>query len=233
MPVLISALMIGLAGSFHCAVMCGPLMLTALFNHNNKTSVKKWILYHLGRISTYSLWGMFFGLVGTSLKLFGWQQNISISIGVIMIASVLILKLYPTFETNIAGLYPFRVLKEKLIINQANHADRYLFVKGIFNGILPCGLVYIAMAGAAGMQDPLKGGLFMLFFGIGTLPVLLFVLLVGKTMLKPIRKYGTVFYPYMILFIGLLLIIRGMNLGNMLSPILMKGVTSHVICSPK
>ena len=232
--IFISALFIGLAGSFHCAGMCGPLMLTALFNNSNNTvSIKKWMIYHFGRISIYVIWGMLFGLIGTSLKLFGWQQNISISIGIMCIVGVLVLKIFPRIETHIGNFYLVRFLKEKLIYQESQHQNNHLLLNGMINGILPCGLVYIGMAGAAGMQHPLYGGLFMLFFGFGTIPILLLVFLMGKKIISPVRKYAIAFYPYMIILVGVLLIIRGLNLGIYYSPTLVKNGTGHIVCSPK
>lgn len=231
--IVISAILIGFAGSLHCAGMCGPLMLSALYDKNNSTlSVKRWVSYHAGRLSAYATWGMLFGMIGTSLTIFGWQQNISIALGVIIIITAISLMAFPNLEAIIGNMIFFRLLKEKLITKYGLQKKNNIFLKGILNGILPCGLVYMAMAGAIGMQNPFKGGLFMLLFGIGTLPVLFIVLIAGSKISYSLRKYFFAFYPYMILIIGLLLIIRGMNLGNYFSPALLK-LENQIQCAVK
>ena len=105
------------------------------------------------------------------------------------------------------------------------------FFSGVLNGMLPCGLVYMAIGGAAVMQDPLKGSVFMVAFGIGTLPLLLAVLFAGKGLQPNIRKYMSVAYPYILVSMALLLIIRGLNLGSAFSPALSPEKTGIVHCS--
>ena len=83
----------------------------------------------------------------------------------------------------------------------------------MLNGMLPCGLVYMGLAGAVAMASPIEGGLFMTFFGIGTLPLMLSVAVYGnrikKKFLPPVKR----FVPVFLVLIGTLFILRGMNLG--------------------
>ncbi len=88
---LISALIFGLLGSFHCIGMCGPIaFILPVDRTNNFKRISQIFLYHLGRIITYSLIGLLFGLLGKSFYLFGFQQQLSIIVGVIMIIAILI-----------------------------------------------------------------------------------------------------------------------------------------------
>ena len=88
---LYSALIFGLLGSFHCVGMCGPIaFLLPVDRKNSAKRVLQLISYHLGRIFTYSLLGLVFGIVGKSLNLFGMQQQLCIGIGILMITAILI-----------------------------------------------------------------------------------------------------------------------------------------------
>lgn len=88
---LFSAFILGLLGSFHCVGMCGPIAFMLPVDRNN--ALKKALqigVYHLGKLLAYSVIGLVFGLIGKSLYLFGFQQQLSIFIGILMILVVLI-----------------------------------------------------------------------------------------------------------------------------------------------
>src|SRR5210317_413309 len=86
-----SALIFGLLGSFHCIGMCGPIAFVLPIPKGNKSkSFFGTSLYHIGRILSYSLIGLLFGLLGKGLYLAGFQQRLSILIGIIMILIILI-----------------------------------------------------------------------------------------------------------------------------------------------
>ena len=88
---LISAFVLGLLGSFHCVGMCGPIAFMLPVDRTNVYKKATQIgLYHVGRLLAYSLIGLVFGLIGKSLFLFGFQQQLSIAIGVLMILLVII-----------------------------------------------------------------------------------------------------------------------------------------------
>jgi sulfite exporter TauE/SafE len=89
----------------------------------------------------------------------------------------------------------------------------------------------MAIAGAAVMQDPVKGAIFMVVFGLGTLPLLLAVLFASKSLQPNIRKYVSVAYPYILASMAVLLIIRGLNLGSVFSPALAPDKTGIVHCA--
>jgi sulfite exporter TauE/SafE len=227
---LISALLIGVAGSLHCVGMCGPLMLSNVLIHENlKESIIRWNFYHLGRILIYAMWGFLFGSIGISIKWFGMQQNISVAFGISILSTMLLIKLFPTVEIKLQKLIPFTMLSKNFYPKNGS-TIKSAFVGGLLNGILPCGLVYVALAGATAMQDPIRGSIFMIFFGIGTLPLLLVVMLIGSRLQLAIRKHLVKWYPIMIGFMAILLIIRGLNLGNMLSPALMKNSSANIQC---
>jgi sulfite exporter TauE/SafE len=152
-------------------------------------------------------------------------------LGIGILSILLLIKIFPTVESKIQRLVPYKLLVKKLYPKATGSNFISAFVGGLLNGLLPCGLVYVALAGATAMQDPIRGSIFMIFFGLGTLPLLLVVMLIGSRIQFAIRKHLVKWYPIMIGFMAILLIIRGLNLGNMLSPALMKNSSANIQCN--
>jgi hypothetical protein len=199
--------------------MCGPIALALPLDRSSSYSIfNGTVIYNFGRISTYFLLGTFFGLVGNGIALAGFQQTLSISVGLIMILSVLLpfLKIkgihFPSYSLWLGQLKG--EMSKRFTSNKKGSSSKLnLFLIGILNGLLPCGLVYMAVAGAVAMASPLEGGFFMSIFGLGTLPLMLAIGIYGnqlqKNYLRPIKKLVPVF----IFLIGSLFVLRGMNLG--------------------
>jgi hypothetical protein len=170
------------------------------------------MLWSFGRIVTYSIMGALFGLIGVGFKLIGYQQIISIAVGVTMILSVILPALFKkiTFGSLSSVFNPVRRGMQRLFQEKNNRA---LFLIGIFNGLLPCGLVYMAIAGSIGAADlPLAIG-YMALFGLGTLPLLLVVSLLGNVVSQTIRQQINKVVPFVVVLIGIIFILRGSNLG--------------------
>ena len=87
------------------------------------------------------------------------------------------------------------------------------FFIGMLNGLLPCGLVYLAVAGASATSGAIEGASYMALFGAGTLPVMLSVIVAGNFISVNIRNHIRKAMPYVILLIGILFILRGLNIG--------------------
>jgi sulfite exporter TauE/SafE len=228
----IPALLLGLGGSLHCVGMCGPLMFGSLLGKNGQGfRVNDFLLYHSGRIGIYAIWGLVFGLIGTSVKWFGVQQNISLSLGIGILAVLLLVKLFPKAEKVISDAIVPRFIRARLIPYLNAHFRASSFMAGLLNGLLPCGLVYVALAGATASQDALRGAVFMAFFGMGTLPLLAALLLLGRGIQTGLRQQMIKWYPLLIGCMAILLIIRGLDKGNMLSPSLLPGKNVLVHCA--
>jgi len=84
---------------------------------------------------------------------------------------------------------------------------------GFLNGLLPCGMVYLALGSALATGNMLNGALFMIFFGLGTMPALLAVAMGGQLIPFSARQRLQKVLPVFVASMGLLLILRGMNLG--------------------
>ncbi|HQW83563.1 MAG TPA: sulfite exporter TauE/SafE family protein, partial [Ferruginibacter sp.] len=167
------AFSIGMLGSFHCVGMCGPLALSLpLSNNGFFAKFSGAILYNAGRIVTYSFFGLIFGLVGKSFALFGFQQWLSIIMGVLIMFFIILPKRSKVFSTTNGTIRFFEKLRGYLgrLFTQKNNSS--LFSIGLLNGLLPCGLVYMAVAGSVATADVLNSVLFMAFFGLGTVPVM-------------------------------------------------------------
>lgn len=230
----IPGFIMGLAGSLHCVGMCGPIAISLPLQ--GKTTLGKItgsFLYNTGRITTYTAFGLVFGLIGKSFSWFGWQQKISISLGVIILLFLIIPKLFPNKTLHPAIQQVMYRLREKLshYLFQGNPAS--LYATGLLNGLLPCGLVYMALAGATVTGQAKEGMLFMIFFGLGTMPAMFFTALFGNWLKQPVRTQIRKLYPAMMVIMATLLILRGLNLGiPLVSPKLNMSSTSVVDCHP-
>jgi len=213
--ILLSALMLGLIGSFHCAGMCGPIALAIPLNNKSWFSrIIGSMMYNIGRSITYALMGAIFGLLGKGLVLAGFQKWVSIIMGIIMVTSVLFPSLYKNrFDLDKTAFSFVGNLKIKLGNLLRKRSFSSLLFIGLINGLLPCGLVYIAIAGAIATTNSLSGAVFMFIFGIGTLPMLLAISILGNTLNVKFRSKMTKIIPAVVFFIGVLFILRGLGLG--------------------
>ncbi len=212
---LLSAIVLGLMGSFHCVGMCGPIVISLPLNNTNWfTRIFGSLLYNIGRAITYALMGAVFGILGEGFQLGGFQRWISIIMGVLMVLAVLFPALFKSSGKLDKYLYGYNArLKQRfgVLFNKRSYSS--LLIIGLLNGLLPCGLVYMALAGAIATGGVASGALFMFIFGLGTLPMLLALSLVGNVVSGSMKSSINKLIPYVIVVIGILFILRGMNLG--------------------
>ena len=210
-----SAFLIGLFGSFHCIGMCGPIALALPIQKDNKLNlIVGRVLYNIGRAITYATIGLFFGLVGQSLSLAGFQQSVSIIAGVLILLMVLLPSKISQKLYLLKPAYGFtNFLKRKFGVLLKQKSVAATFFIGLLNGFLPCGLVYIAVAGAIATGGYLDGAIYMFVFGIGTLPIMLAVSLAGNFIGLNVRKRINKMIPAFMIILAFLFILRGMNLG--------------------
>jgi hypothetical protein len=226
------ALLLGLLGSAHCAGMCGPIAIgLPVIGQSWLTRVGSTLMYNGGRIFTYGILGLLFGLLGKGLSLGGLQQWASIGIGVIMILSIVFPMIFK--KINLSSPIAPLISNLKTAFGRLFSVRTYpslLFI-GILNGFLPCGLVYIAVAGAVVLSDAYLGMFYMVVFGLGTLPAMFAITILGNVISLRFRKKISRIVPYFIILIGILFILRGMNLGiKYVSPKLVKEETTKMEC---
>ncbi|MBL7809573.1 MAG: sulfite exporter TauE/SafE family protein [Saprospiraceae bacterium] len=211
---ILPALLLGLAGSLHCVGMCGPLLLAIPLRAKEKWDItKQMLVYHSGRILTYAALGILFGLLGKGLALAGLQKVLSITAGVFMLGMALMAW---KFEQMVTALPGFGLFTQKVKTGIGgllrNNPNSSTFSIGLLNGLLPCGMVYAALAGALASFGGVEGGVFMAFFGLGTLPLLLMVNIFSQSFGINVRKKIRMAQPVLLGIVGILLLQRGLNL---------------------
>lgn len=211
----ISAIMLpflmGLTGSLHCAGMCGPIIWIMPFQ--GLQPVKKWLaisLYHLGRISIYAL----LAIILHSFKSFFQpqvQQYVSIVLGALLLI-LGILSFLPGKQISI-HLPWTQYMQAKLGKFITSPSIPSLFIAGMLNGLLPCGLVYMALSTSMVASSVIQSASIMYAFGLGTTPMLI-VLTVFKSKVRMagILKFRKM-VPFAMFLFGVLFMLRGMNLG--------------------
>ena len=212
---LFSALFFGLISSLHCIGMCGPIAMMLPVDHKNPTKKALQILtYHFGRLTAYGFLGLAFGLLGKGLFIAGFQQNISITVGVLMIIIAIVPeKVFAQYNFSKPIYKVISSIKSSLGNQFKRKTFDALFSIGFLNGLLPCGLVYAALFGAIAMQNEVLGVAYMLLYGIGTIPLMSVVVYASGFMSVPLRSKLQRIIPIITIGIGILFILRGLSLG--------------------
>ncbi len=210
-----TALMIGLVGSLHCIGMCGPIAISLpLGNKSRWRRTLGGVIYNTGRIMTYGILGALFGFLGQGIEMAGLQRWASILIGFVLILSVVFPALFKRkikIEQFLFGYAGRMVGKFRKLF--AINSLPSLFLIGLLNGLLPCGLVYVAVAGALNTNSILGGIGFMLVFGLGTIPVMLTIPLLGNLIGSGFRKKYRYLLSILVVALGILFVLRGLSLG--------------------
>lgn len=210
-----SALVLGLLGSLHCLGMCGPIaFMLPLDRESTAKKTTQLFIYHAGRLLAYGVIGVLFGFLGKGLSLFGVQQKLSIGIGVLMILLVLIPAKYLNGHKILTPIYSILgKVKSKLGAELKKKTPDAFLTIGFLNGFLPCGLVYMALLGAIAMGNPLQGGLYMMLFGLGTVPLMSAVVYSKGLFSNSLKFKIQKLIPVFVVIIGILFIVRGLGLG--------------------
>jgi len=216
---LIAGFTLGAAGSLHCIGMCGPLSLALPINHLSPTGkFVSLFLYQLGRIITYAILGLIFGLAGKTMYLAGMQEWFSIVLGMtilILAGSYFIQKNNISFPW-LGKLYS-SVLRIIAGLLKRNAGLSSFLLLGMANGLLPCSMVYIALAATLSLTQLQESIGFMAMFGAGTLPAMMLIGYGARLVTPGIRRTFKKAVPIFITATGIILILRGLNLGSMIS----------------
>lgn len=212
---LYTALIFGIISSLHCIGMCGPIVLMLPIDSKNPAKkVLQITTYHLGRLISYGTIGLVFGILGKGLYIAGLQQNLSIVLGILMIIFVI-------FPEKKVAKYNFSKpifkllsnVKSKLGNQFKNKSLLSLLSIGIVNGFLPCAMIYIALFGAMAMQNSTYGMLYMIVFGLGTVPMVSSLAYLNQFFTISFRNKLQKAIPIVVVVIGILFILRGLGLG--------------------
>jgi sulfite exporter TauE/SafE len=204
------AFMIGLLGSVHCVGMCGPLAF-AIPSVQSGWGYLIWnkLIYQAGRIISYCLLGILIGLMGKQIWLAGIQQGVSILSGILILTAALSrLFKFSVISNQSFLIKPFNKAFGYALKHKANH-----LIIGIINGFLPCGFVYLALAGALNTGSVQTAVSYMFWYGLGTLPLMFIAgISAGFTGMLFRRKINRA-VPYFMICLGVWFILRGMELN--------------------
>lgn len=203
--------LLGLVGSLHCAGMCGPLALAVpVVGEGRGAILLSRLTYNLGRIATYAVLGLAAGMLGQAFALAGLQRWVSLAAGVVILAG-----LVATARWS-AGLPVTRLMGRLkagfgLLMRRRTHGS--VFLLGTLNGLLPCGLVYVACAAAVVSPSWYEGVGYMIAFGLGTVPMMFAFGVVGLKLQSLLRFRLQRLVPVSLAVVGGLLLLRGLALG--------------------
>jgi len=214
MPMWLTAFLLGLAGSLHCVGMCGPLMLALPLPAGARwAALVQTLTYQSGRILTYVALGGLFGLLGKGIAIAGFQQALSVVASLAMVAAALFSVQWERTVLRTPGLALLtRQVQGQMGRLLRKHAHGASFGLGLLNGLVPCGLVYAAVAGAISTTNGLHGAVFMMLFGLGTLPLLFLLMLSGRRIPVAVRSRFRYVQPALLLLAAALLLYRGFHL---------------------
>ncbi len=215
LALIISAIGLGFASGFHCIGMCGPIALSMGLTKKQATNFYlQNLTYQFGRITTYALLGALLGIIGQGFQLAGFQQYLTIGVGILLIVMAVSSFGGKDFASKIPFLSTF-LLKVKMnlakLLQKADYRSR--FATGILNGFLPCGMVYMALTASLASGGIWQSAAFMALFGLGTLPFMFMVVIVGNLITSSLRLKILKIVPAMMIVLGVLFVLRGLEVG--------------------
>lgn len=217
MELITAAFLIGFLGSMHCVGMCGGLVTTLAMSRSNIW----WsglISYQLGRILTYTFFGLIAGMIGMAITQVNWfadmQRGLTIVAGILMIV----------FGFNLAGwladplvnlvskFTKFVGLTKWIHAATSSRMPMSWFMVGLFNGLLPCGLVYAGLALSLSSGNIVLSAGMMFAFGLGTVPAMMFVPTILKSASPKTRGWVLKVAAILLIAMGIFTMIRGSSL---------------------
>jgi sulfite exporter TauE/SafE len=205
---LIAAFILGFTGSLHCIGMCGPIALMVGGKAQQQVLVYR-LLYNLGRTMTYVAMGVVVGLLGKIIQWGSVQGKVSIGAGVL----ILILLIIPKVQAYLLPSLSKLVLRLKQAFGRQLQSKKFsaALVTGIFNGFLPCGLVYAALAIALVQADLSTSALAMALFGLGTVPAMVMAAYSWQMIRKVVPWSFQRIQTVMLVLVAVLMIWRGLS----------------------
>lgn len=218
-----TALVLGFLGSFHCVGMCGPIAMSIPRGQSTFLSLSfNATIYNIGRILTYTVFGLLFGFLGTQITISGFQGTLSIILGIGIIVGVIFRQYFKTRSKPVV----YKKLTQYIsiyygILLRRNSKFALLFM-GVLNGLLPCAFVYSGLAAAVLTETPVHSAAYMALFGVGTFPAMFLMYISPSVLSLDLRTTIRKLVPYLAFCLGVFLIIRGvalqdLSLGRMLA----------------
>jgi len=216
---LITALLMGLIGSMHCAGMCGPIAISLPYRVGMQTKEEtffKILVYNLGRIITYAFFGLLFGVVGKSFFTMGIQKWVLIALAILLIIVAIFSIDVESKALKIPFINKFNT-KIKTTLSKAlkNATIKSFLYIGILNGFLPCGLVYMAIVAALATGGVINSVLYMILFGLGTMPMMMALGYGGHLLSTKFRRVLRKLYPIFMIIFAILFLMRAFKINMM------------------
>jgi uncharacterized protein len=211
-------------GFGHCIGMCGPIVVSFSLGLKDRNRFLPNLIYHAGRISTYSVLGGILGaggsFTGIVTPMAGLQKAVMILTGVLISVMGLVMTGWVSIpRMRSLGETPLRWFFSCFNKLSGSSGIAGFFTLGLFLGLIPCGPVYTALLTSAriGMESPtvwngaLSGSMLMLSFGLGTLPALLLV--AGLSDMKWLKSRASVYRigGVLMLGVGIYFLVKGIR----------------------
>jgi sulfite exporter TauE/SafE len=204
-------LFLGLAGSLHCIGMCGPLVLLFPLNGTSKMfGLLNSLIYQLGRVFIYVLLGLLFGAVFQIIDLKYFERYFSIGIGIVFFV-LWVREVSMKIKTSQNSLHSIILNLFGKVMQSKSYFG--MFLGGMMNGLLPCGLVYGALLAAFGTGTTQGSMIFMLGFGLATIPSMILLSFFKNTITINFRQKLSKMLPWWLFILGIWFLLRGLNLG--------------------
>lgn len=206
--------LLGLATSVHCVAMCGGINLSQSVSGEDKATLRRGLLYNLGRLTGYALIGALLGLAG---------ETVSVTLrarGVVgLLAGVVMLLM------GVQMLLRFRPLRRwtpKLpgwvIRTLTALRSRGPFAVGMVNALMPCGPLQSMQVYAVAAGGPLAGALSMFFFCLGTIPLVLLTGGVAGLLKRKWKRRVTQVSSALLVLLGLVMVVNNLALAGLSLP---------------
>jgi sulfite exporter TauE/SafE len=191
-----------LAGSLHCAAMCGPLI-----ELSGARSLRLALIHALGRLTTYASLGALAGLLGGALDLAGHlaaiQHVAAIAAGVAIVVwgvrGIAVARGWLSAGSATGGAAFSRGLAQLRGRGGGGRGAR----GGGRTGPRPCGWLWAFVVSAAGTAHPATGAAVMAVFWLGTVPAMTGALALGGAALSRIRHRMPVISACVLIALGL------------------------------
>lgn len=204
------ALLMGLAGSAHCVGMCGGFaVLAGSGGAGHSKTRRKLVAWLSGKTATYAALGMILGLAGDAVptSFSGFQSIVVVLTAILLVLTGLHMAgIGPAWTLFAPSPVSSFVMRMSALVKKSSTSGR--FALGLLNGLLPCGLVYAALAYSLSYQSGAKGALFMAVFGIGTAPVLILIGLGTGVFSNKYRQTMTRVVGWVVVLLGLYTMMR-------------------------
>lgn len=211
--ILWTAFSIGIVGSLHCIGMCGPIALALPYQEGSRLhALGRVLLYNTGRVITYTALGTVIGIAGRGLFLAGVQSWMSVALGVLFLIAALFSINLESRIVRLPGIHQLNTWVQRSLGRLLRRQDSAALLGiGALNGLLPCGLVYMAVAGAVTSGSATQGAAFMALFGLGTVPMMAAVAMAGQFISLRWRNRVRKLLPVFLITFAAFFIARGLN----------------------